>query len=102
VLYVQRGYIEAEMEGRGSDEQILNGYGDSLCGLFAFDLSGKLSDGQGNWMNDQPAEDIFCEYAASLTAASASGAKDAMGQFDHRDRGDRAFSIAQCKPQTVN
>jgi hypothetical protein len=41
VFYVERGDIEAKMEGRGSDEQVWEVDADALAHLFAVDASGQ-------------------------------------------------------------
>jgi hypothetical protein len=48
---IERGYIEAEMEGRGPDHQILEGDGDAFGCLLTLDLSGKLRDLQRHRMH---------------------------------------------------
>ena len=42
VLHVEGGYIEAQVQGRGSDDEVFEGDGDALGGLLALDASGKL------------------------------------------------------------
>jgi len=70
VFDVQCGHIEAEMQGCGSDNEILEGNAVALGSLFALDASGKLRDLQSHRMHDQIVEGPLGENAPPFASAS--------------------------------
>jgi len=66
VFQVQCRDIEAQVESGCSDDQVFDGDGDSVCSLFALNLSGKLSDGERDGVYDQSVKDILREDAAAF------------------------------------
>lgn len=85
VFHIQRGNIEAKMQGRGSDEKVLESDGDSLGGLFTLNAPGKLSDCQRDRMYDQTMKDVFREDTPTLTVGNSSGPVDSVCQFHCTD-----------------
>ena len=67
VLHVDRGHVEAQMQGRSSDHEVPEVDDDALGRLLAFDTSGKLRDLQRHRMHDQIVEDALGEDAPPRT-----------------------------------
>ena len=95
VLDIDRGYVEAKMQGRGSDHEVLEIDGDAHGGLFALDASGKLGDLQRHRMHDQAVEDALGEDAPPCAVGVGPGPEDAMRQFNYADSRERV-SISPC------
>jgi len=93
MFHVQCDDIEGEMSGCGSDDEVFDSDGDSLCGLLAFDAAGKLRDGKRNGMDDYPLKNVTREGATAFALGIGSCAVDAVGQFDGADRGQREIEL---------
>lgn len=98
MFLIQRGNIEAQMHGSGSNDKILEGDGDSLGGLFTLDASGKLGYGQRDWMHDQIAENTFGEGASALAVVVCSGSVDTVRQFHSADCRERNIDLPMRGP----
>jgi len=98
VFHVESGYVEVQMQGRGSDNQILECDGDSFGRLISLDASGKLGNGQRDWMHDQVAEDAFDKESSAFTVGAGSGPVDSVGQFHGADRRQGNIELAMSGP----
>jgi len=96
---VQRGHIEAEMQGGGPDHEVLEGDGDTLGRLLALDLSGKLSDLQRDGMHDEVLEGSLGEDAPPFALSFGFGPVDAVCQLDDADGRERYVNLAMQGPR---
>ncbi len=83
MLDVQRGQMEAQMEGGGSNDKVLESDRDALGCLLTLNASGKLGDLDRDRMDDETLECSLCEHAPPFPIGGCSGAVDAMGQLDN-------------------
>ena len=96
---VQRGHIEAKMQGCGSDNGVLEGDAIALGSLFAFDASGKLRDLQSHRMHDQIVEGSLGEDAPPFAVGVGLAPVDAMRQFHDADSRERDIDLAMPGPR---
>jgi hypothetical protein len=94
VLHVEGSYVEAEMKGRGSDDQIFEWDGDAFGGLLTFDAPGELGDFEGDGVDDQCSTNVFHENSATFSMHIGLGPVNTMRQFNNTDCGECTFCIA--------
>jgi hypothetical protein len=94
VFHVDRGDIEAKMQGCGPDDQVFDSDGDSLGCLFSLDASGKLGDCERDRMHDHVAGQLVGEGFAAYFVGVRFGPVDAVRQLDDADGGEGAFRVA--------
>ena len=83
MLNVQRGDIEAEMQGCDADDEILKRKGYSFGSLLALDPAGQLRDLECHGIDGQVLERAFSEDAPSFAVGFGSGSVDAMRQLHY-------------------
>ena len=98
VLHVERRHIEAEIEGCGTDDKVLESDDIALGSLFAFDASCKLCDFHRYRMHDQVVKDSLGEDAPPCAVGVSSGPVDAVRQFHNADRRERNVDLAMSGP----
>jgi hypothetical protein len=94
VLDVECGYVKSEMQGRGSDDEILEGDGDAESGLLALDFPRKPRDLQRDGMHDKVLTGSLGEDAPPFSLVFGLGAIDAMGLLDDGDCGEGNIDLA--------
>ena len=85
MFHVERDHIEAEVKSSGSDYEVFDCNRDPDCGLFTFDATGKLGNGERNGMDEEASEDILSEGAATLPMADQFGPVNAVSRLDGAD-----------------
>lgn len=98
---IERGYIEAEMDGRGPDHQILEGDGDTLGRLFSLDLSSELRNLQRYGMHNQIVKGTLGEDAPPLAVCLGFCSIHTVGQFDDTDRRERDIYLTVHHPRIM-
>ncbi len=80
MAHIQRDYIEPEMQGRGSDDQVLEGDDIAFGGLLSLDPARKLGDFDRDRMHQQIAEDLLREDSTPVTVLIGACTIDAVRQ----------------------
>lgn len=93
MLEVQRSYIEANMEGCGSNNQILESHSYAPRGLLTFNLPCEPCYIQRNWMHNHVPAQLLSEGDALVAIRVRLCSVDAVGQLDHADGGEGAFGF---------
>ena len=101
VTQVDRGHIEADMQGCSPNQQVLEGESVSLGRLLALDAPGKLGDLQSQRMHDQVVEDALHEDAPPDAVGVCSGSVDAVCQFHGADGRQRDIDLSMRLPRTA-
>jgi len=97
VFLVQREHVETEVKSCGSDDWVRDCNGDADGGLFAFDASGKLGDGERNGMDDETRKCILSESAATFPVNNLSGPANAVGELDGADCRNVSFGLSMSR-----
>ena len=87
---------EAELQGRGGDQQIFEGDTHTLFGLLALDAAGELGRLDRDRMHRHVADEFVNERLPALPAFFQLGALDTVRQFHNGNHGktDLDFSVA--------
>ena len=87
---------EAELQGSGGDQQILEGDAHSLLGLLAFDAAGKLGRLDRHRMHWHVADEFVNESLPALPSLLQLGSLDTVCQLHdgHHRKADLGFSVA--------
>jgi hypothetical protein len=82
VPFVERRDFEAEIEGGGSDDEILERNDIAYRGLLAFDAAGKLGNFQRQRVNDKYFEDFSRKGTPADAMLVAPCPMDSMREFN--------------------
>jgi hypothetical protein len=86
------------MQSGGTDDEVLESYGDALSGLLAFDSPCELGDLEREGVNDEVVEGSAGEEAAAYPVYLSPCPEYSVHQFDDADRGDGNLQIAMKCP----
>lgn len=94
MAHVEGGDIEAEIEGRGPDNEVFDSDGDPSSCLLALDAPGKLGNPKRDRVHDHVTGQLVGEGFAACPVGVRLGAVDAVRQLDNADCREGAFRVA--------